>query len=135
MPFPELHAHYGFSEQDFIDVTLNPVIQRYADIANAFLNSERPTPLIHATFLIAEQAKKQQLRVGVRGKKPTLSDRVLEQVPQYWLRTLYPEIENRLPRVFFNAIDNITTGLVAPQGYTLEVSWSTSYLLALATMS
>lgn len=122
VPFPELPAHYGFSEQDFIDVTLNPVIQRYADIANAFLNSERPTPLIHASFLIAEQAKKQQLRVGMRGQKPTLSDRVLEQVPQYWLRTLYPDIENRLPREFFNPIDNITTGLVAPQGYALALS-------------
>jgi hypothetical protein len=41
VPSPELPAHYGFSEQEFFDVTLNPVIQRYADIANAFLNSER----------------------------------------------------------------------------------------------
>lgn len=122
VPFPELPAHYGFSEQEFIDVTLNPVIQRYADIANAFLNSERPTSLIHATYLIAEQAKKQQLRVGARGQKPTLTDRVLEQVPQYWLKTLYPDIENRLPGEFFNPIDNITTGLVADQGYALALA-------------
>lgn len=122
VPFPELPAHYGFSEQEFIDVSLNPVIQRYADIANAFLNSERPTPLIHATFLIAEQAKKQQLRVGARGQKPTLTDRVLEQVSLYWLRTLYPDIENRSSGEFFNPIDNITTGLVADQGYALALA-------------
>ena len=122
VPFPELPAHYGFSEQEFIEVSLNPVIQRYADIANAFLNSERPTALIHATYRIAEQAKKQQLRVGARGQKPTITDRVLEQVPQFWLKTLYPDIENRLPGQFFNPIDNITTGLVADQGYALALA-------------
>lgn len=122
VPFPELPANYGFSDKEFIDVTLNPVIQRYADIANAFLNSERPTPLIHATFRIAEQAKKHHLRVGARGQKPTLTDIVLERVPQYWIKTLYPDIENRLPGKFFNPIDNITTGLVADQGYALSLA-------------
>lgn len=122
VPFPELPSHYGFSEQEFVNVSSNLVIQRYADIANAFLKSERPTPLIHATFLIAEQAKKKQLRVGARGQKPTLTDRVLEQVPRYWLKTLYPDMENRLLGEFFNPIDNITTGLVADQGYALALA-------------
>ncbi len=122
VPFPDLPAHYGYSEQEFIDVSLNPVIQRYADIANAFLNSERPTPLIHATFRIAEQAKKLQIRVGARGQKPTLTEKVLEQVPRNWIKTLYPDIENRVPGQFFNPIDNITTGLVADQGYALALA-------------
>ena len=122
VPFPELHAHYEFSEREFIDMSLNPVIQRYADIANAFLNSERPIPLVHAISLIAEKVKKHPLRVRARGQNPTLTDKLLEQVPLYWLKQLYPDIENRSTGEFFNPIDNIPMGLVANQGYAIALA-------------
>lgn len=122
MPNPEMDAHYVFSEQEFSEVLANPVIQRYAEIAHAFLESRRPTLPIHARFRIAEQAKKHHLRVGARGQLPTLTDKLLEHVPIYWLETMYPEITQRSAGEFFNSIDNITLGLATDQSYVLALA-------------
>lgn len=111
MPRLEMSSHYEFSEKEFLEVLANPVIQRYVEIAYAILDSRRATPLIQARFRIAEEAKKHHLRVGARGQLPTLTDRLLEHVPIYWLKIMYPEIEQRSAGEFFNSIDNITLGL------------------------
>lgn len=122
MPFLEMAARYEFAEQEFLAVSANPAIRRYADIVKAFLASERPMALIHARFRIAQQAKKHQLRIGMRGRQPTLADRVLEQIPQSWLRTQFPSIKDRSAGEFFTPIDNITLGVVTDQVYALALA-------------
>jgi hypothetical protein len=124
MPFPEMDAIFEFAEPEFAEISANPIVQRYASIAIAFLNSKATASDIHAQFRIAEQAKKHHLRVCIKGRRPTLTDRLLEQVPKYWLKTLYPDIDKRSPAEFFFPIDNVTVG----------VATGTSYALALATL-
>ncbi|OIR08820.1 hypothetical protein GALL_92050 [mine drainage metagenome] len=124
MPFPEMDAIFEFSEPEFAEISANPIVQRYASIAIAFLNAEVSTSDIHAQFRIAEQAKKHNLRVCIQGKRATLTDRLLEQVPKYWLRTLYPDIDKHSSTEFFYPIDNVTVGVTA----------GTSYVLALASL-
>jgi hypothetical protein len=124
MPFPEMDAIFEFSEPEFTEVSANPIVQRYAGIAIALLNSGITTPDIHAQHRIAERAKKHHLRICIQGRRPTLTDRLLEQVPICWLRTLYPDIDKRSPTKFFYPIDNVTVGVTA----------GTSYALALATL-
>lgn len=113
-----------YSEKEFQSLKENAAIQRYVDIALAFQQSKQPMSLIHASYRIAERAKKHDLRVGERGKKTTLTERVMDLVPICWLKTLYPEIEDWSSGDYFNSIDNSTKGLVP----------STGYVLALATL-
>ena len=79
MPSPEMDAIFELSEPEFIEVSTNPIVQRYASIAIAFLNAEVSTSDIHAQFRIAEQAKKHNLRVCIQGKRATLTDRLNAQ--------------------------------------------------------
>lgn len=122
VPSPEMEAFYEFSEPKFLEVSENSVIQRYANIVLAFLDIERPMPEIQARFRIAEQAKKHHLRICISGQKPTLTDRLLDQVPKYWLKTLYPDIEKRSSGEFFYPIDDITRGVAADQSYALALA-------------
>lgn len=122
MPFPEMDAIFAFTESEFIEVSTNPIVQRYASIVIAFLNSEVTTTDIHAQFRIAEQAKKHNLRVCIRGGRPTLTDRLLERVPKYWLRTLYPEIDKHSSTGFFYPIDNVTVRTTAGTSYALALA-------------
>lgn len=121
-PLEAIPARGDFSNPEFFEIFQNPVIQRYAKIAVATLEAEKPMSLIHARFRIAERAKKFQLRIGTRGKQPTLTDMLLDHVPEYWLRKLYQDIEGRLPGEFFNSIDNITLGLATDQSYVLALA-------------
>lgn len=122
VPLEAMPAKGDFSDHEFSEIFQNPVIRRYAEIAIASLAAEKPMPVIHARFRIAERAKKLQLRIGVRGRLPTLTDMLLEHVPEYWLRKSYPEIEGRLTGEFFNSIDNITLGLATDQSYALALA-------------
>lgn len=122
MPFLEMATQYEFAEQDFLTMSANPAIQRYTDIMNTFLNSERPMAIMHARYRIAELFKRHRLRIGKRGRKPTLTDRVLEQIPRPWLQAQYPAICDQLPGEFFSPIDNITLGRVPVQGYALTLA-------------
>ncbi len=123
MPSLEMHGDRAFSGHDFQEISKNKTVQRYVDIMNAFLySSRRPMSLIRARHKIAERAKIHKLRIGMRGRRATLTDRVLDQVPQIWLRALYPSIDDRLPGEFFNPIDNITVGSVINQSYALALS-------------
>lgn len=122
-----------YSEKEFQSLKENAAIQRYVDIALAFQQSKLPMSLIHASYRIAERAKKHDLRVGERGKKATLTERVMELVPICWLKTLYPEIEDWSSGDYFNSIDNSTKGLVSSTGYVLALaSLFDSYQEALA---
>lgn len=121
-PLEAIPERGEFLEPEFFEIFQNPVIQRYAKIAVATLEAEKPMSLIHARFRIAERAKKFQLRIGTRGKQPTLTDMLLERVPERWLGNLYPQIEGRLPGEFFSSIDNITLGLATDQSYILALA-------------
>lgn len=122
MPSLEVERQIEFSELNFIDLYENQVIQRYTKIMIAFLDSEGPMHLTHARYRIAEQAKKHGLRIGERGKKPTLSDYLLEHVPGYWIKTLYPELEKRSAGEFFTPIDNLTIGRGPVPSYALALA-------------
>lgn len=122
MPYLEMSKQYELSDQDFQAVFESPALQRYTKIINSFLNSERPVNFIHARYLIAEQAKKYKLRIGRKGRQPTMTDRVLEQIPAPWLRAQYPAIDDRMAGEFFNPIDNITLGSVTNQTYALALA-------------
>lgn len=111
-----------YSEKEFQNLKENAAIQRYVDIALAFQQSKQPMSLIHASYRIAERAKKHDLRVGERGKRATLTERVMDLVPVCWLKTLYPEIEDWSSGDYFNSIDNSTKGLVSSTGYVLALA-------------
>lgn len=111
-----------YSDEEFQSIKENIAIQRYVDIALAFQRSKQPMPLIHASYRIAEQAKKHDLRIGERGKKSTLTERVMDLVPMCWLKTLYPEIGEWSRGKYFNSIDNSTKGLVSSTGYVLALA-------------
>jgi hypothetical protein len=122
VPYVGMASRYDFSNQDFQAIFSNHAIQRYADIMNHFLCSVRPMSLMHAKYRIAEQFKKHQIRRNKKRQKPTLTDRVCEQVSQHWLLAQFPAIKNRLARENFTPIDCIGKGYAPQLVYALALA-------------
>ena len=54
--------------------------------------------------------------------KPTLTDSALDHIPEFWLKTMYPDIGDRSSGEFFSSIDNITRGRGAITSYALALA-------------
>lgn len=122
MPSLDFAARHEFSENEFQTMRDNPVVRRYAEIVNKFLESERPTDLVHARYLIAEQAKKYRVRTWKPRRQPTMTNLALEQVPLQWLRTQYPSINAQIRGKWATSIDKITSGRTTSPGYALALA-------------
>jgi len=122
MPTSDMEAQYEFSEADFSDISSNKVIQRYADIVFSVLNSKKPLSSIHAIYRMGELLKVDQIRVGMNGQRPTLTDRLLNQMPLVWLQSHYPTINNRAQGEYFHSIDSLAARPVANNVYVLGLA-------------
>jgi len=122
MPSIELESSYEFAEDEFEAIHSNPVIQRYADIIFTILNSNKPLSSIHAIYRMAELLRGDDIRVGKNGQRPTLTDRLLDQVPAAWLHSHYPSLNSRAQGEYFHAIDSIASRPVANPVYVLGLA-------------
>jgi len=122
MPFPDMPSHNRFSEPDFQAISDNPVVNRYVDIVNAFLDSGKPVSFYHARDCIVQRMKELKIRTSKNGRRPTLTDYVLSLVPKVWLIEQYPFITHRSSGEFFNAIDGVAFDTVTSQTYALALA-------------
>ena len=116
--------HYKFSEQEFKEISVNPIIKRYADILNTFLHSDRPMLFISAQHRFEKLIRKHEF-CGSRcwaEREKFLSNWVLERIPSSWVLAQYPAINYRLDRWSFNAIDNVSSGTTNNQVYALVLA-------------
>lgn len=122
MPTLDMEATYEFSEGDFSEIYSNKVIRRYADIVFSILNSNKPLSSLHAIYRMMELLKVDQIRVGKKGQRPTLTDRLLDQMPLVWLQSHYPTINNRVQGEYFHSIDSLAARPVANNVYVLGLA-------------
>ena len=122
MPSLDMDAQFEFADQEFEQISANPAIQRYADILFSFLDSEKPIASVHAMYLMSEQIKFHSIRTSKSGKRPTFTDRILDQIPKPWVQVLYPSIANRIAGHAFNPIDCLPSTIVTNHTYALALA-------------
>lgn len=122
MPSINMDTYFEFTDQEFKVISENPAIKRYADILLAFLDYKQPISSFHAMHRISVQIKKQSIRTAKAGKRPTFTDRILEQCPMPWVRALYPSIDKRLAGESFNPIDCLPSTPAANHTYALALA-------------
>lgn len=122
MPSINMDTYFEFTDQEFKVISENPAIKRYADILLAFLDYKQPISSFHAIHRISEQIKKQSIRTAKATKRPTFTDRILEQCPMPWVRALYPSIDKRLAGESFYPIDCLPSTPVANHTYALALA-------------
>ena len=105
----------------------NAVINRYFTIVESWSMAERPIPVLNIVNVLQERAKTLGLRWSNKGNKPLLSDLALQVCPGWWLKTIFPNIDNKKSN---QRLPNLDGALVQQE----KSFRSASYALALSLM-
>lgn len=101
--------------------------ERYLEIAAWLLGRRRPVPCTALNRTISEKAKATGLRVSETGRRPLISDRLIETSDARWLRSHLPGIEEKPAGQVFRRIDMTASGQSVPAA-------GDAYVFALAAL-
>lgn len=124
MPSFNMDAQCELADHEYQEIISNSAIRRYAEILKGLLKSEHPVAGSHGRYSISILAQKYKIRQSADSKpgKPTLSDFIQKQVPDFWLKILYPDIECKVPGKFFGPIDRVLRATSSDQTYALALA-------------
>lgn len=97
--------HQDFLTRAPIDSTDNSVIHAYEDIALWLLAAERRTTKARVGALLSHGVEAHQLRAGMKGKGPRISDLAREKTSDRWLKLHFPKIADGAAHTYCPAID------------------------------
>ncbi len=89
------------------DGSQNPVICRYVDIVQGLMELRTPLHSTEVTRMLGSAARNSGLRVSPTGRRPTLSDLALEQVPRSWLLRHFPNVARKEPFTYIRNFDGV----------------------------
>jgi hypothetical protein len=124
VPSDVVECYYKFSEQEFKEISENPIIKRYSDVLNELLSSDRPMHFISVQHRFEKLFRKHKF-LGSHHWSETgefLSDWILDRIPSFWASAQYPVINYRSDPWAFNAIDSVGSGTSNSQVYALVLA-------------
>lgn len=89
---PHTFAHPVEVYEDFASLLENPILQRYAAIATEVLESALSVDRTTASSVLNSRARQMGLRYSFRGRRQTISQVALAQLPTGWLQRAFPRI-------------------------------------------
>lgn len=101
--------------------------ERYLEIATWLLGRRRPVPCTALNRAISDKAKANGLRVSETGRRPLISDRLIEVSDARWLRSHLPGIEKKAAGQIFRRIDLTASSQSVPAA-------GDAYVFALAAL-
>lgn len=105
--FPEHSIRLPIEGSSGEEPDIPEIPARYMEIASAILDLKSPIESRAMQAELRKRASELGLRTAIRGKRRLLSDLAVEKCPEDWLRSLFPEIENKESRKFFSLVDDV----------------------------
>lgn len=110
-------------------------LSRYVNIACALLDRPRPYCVEIIGPRLSQRAMESNLRVGPKGRRPLISDRLFELAPADWLKEHLRGSDQKVPLVTFRRIDFVARSKsTASPGYAYAMAAATLYHTADAAM-
>lgn len=99
-------------------------LRRYAEIATALLERARPLQTQVTNRRLTEKGRTLGLRPTRVGRRPQISDRLVEAAPEEWLRMHLPGYASKVPLKYFQRIDSLSlrATLGAGEAYTMAMA-------------
>lgn len=100
-----------------------PVLERYASIMNAYLAKTTRTAIHEVANLLRPLAAAKGLSTRNSKTANYLSDIAVEILPGWWLESVFPSLNTKLPHRPFPALDNtVMSGYAMPPAYALAMA-------------
>ncbi|MDO9232644.1 MAG: TniQ family protein [Methylotenera sp.] len=96
-----------FTEVNIESHTTHPVVLRYAQLIQDALDLTVPLDFKVTGQVLFKQSKEFNIRASAKGNKKTLSDLMIEQLPDYWLSKHFPNLKKERHGTYLSSFDDV----------------------------
>jgi|GEM_PF-6438622 len=96
-----------FTEVNIESHTADPVVLRYAQLIQDALELAVPLDFKVTGQVLFKQSKEFNIRTSAKGNKKTLSDLMIEQLPDYWLSKHFPNLKKERHGTYLSSFDDV----------------------------
>ncbi len=96
-----------FNETGIGNNASHPVILRFAQLIQDALDLTTPLDFKVTVQVLFKQSKEFNIRTSAKGNKKTLSDLMIEQLPDYWLSKHFPNLKKERHGTYLSSFDDV----------------------------
>lgn len=121
-PSPLRNEVCRFTSAELRDIAECQALQRYYEILEFLLTSNKPVNVSHLRFFIRKRIQALNSQHSTGHAWTTFSAKALEELPHAWLFAEFPSLASLNPGEYFPPLDAITSWVMKPQIYALSLA-------------